>query len=267
MKQRAMKITAFVIALGLILGIGLFANHLMGNPISKALASRTAQRHLESNYSKQGYLLEKITFKNGYYCAYVSSPYANPDRFLLFLEMDGDLHFDTYEVCKKKGCSIQGLYYEMQYKDAVEAILNSKTFPYDCHFGTGDLGWVSITHQESNPSYAIVIDNSLDSHLYTLTDLEKQTGKLILHLRSEEVSVEQFAKILLDVRHIFEETETPFYWIDCILESSSSTAEERLEIMDFPRADIYEEGLTERVRAANEAIRAYHAAQDAENQE
>ena len=47
MKKRVLKVAALVTAIMLIIGVCLFANSLVGNPISKALAKNTAEKYIE----------------------------------------------------------------------------------------------------------------------------------------------------------------------------------------------------------------------------
>ena len=49
MKKKILKIAALVIAIALIIGVCWFANGLVGNPISKSLATRTAEKYIEEN--------------------------------------------------------------------------------------------------------------------------------------------------------------------------------------------------------------------------
>ena len=50
MKKRILKIAALVLAVVLIIGVCLFANSLVGNPISKALAENTAEKYIKEAY-------------------------------------------------------------------------------------------------------------------------------------------------------------------------------------------------------------------------
>ena len=56
-----------------------------------------------------------------------------------------------------------------------------------------------------------------------------------------------------------------FCVIDCVLEYPDS--DERIEVMEFRYADIYEESLTERVETANRAAKDYYDAMDKERAE
>ena len=76
MKKRILKIAALVFAIALIVGVCVFANGLVGNPISKAVATNTAEKHLEETYSDKDFEIERVTFsfKDGYYHAFIYSP-------------------------------------------------------------------------------------------------------------------------------------------------------------------------------------------------
>ena len=45
MKKKVLKVLALILAIVLIIGIGLFANALVGNPVSKFLATKGAEEH------------------------------------------------------------------------------------------------------------------------------------------------------------------------------------------------------------------------------
>ena len=65
----------------------------------------------------------------------------------------------------------------------------------------------------------------------------------------------------------YHEAEVPFYCIDFVLEAPRAEGETesdtRIETMQFRYADIYKEGLEERVEKANEEAIAYNTEQDA----
>ena len=74
--------------------------------------------------------------------------------------------------------------------------------------------------------------------------------------------------ILLGIRKLMDEEDVSFYVIDCVLEypkpeDDGEWKEGRVEVMTFLYDDIYEEGLTERVRASDEKAKAYYARLDA----
>ena len=99
MKKKILKIAAFVLALALIVGVCVFANSLVGNPISKLLATKTAEKYLEENHPGKDYQLDGVTFnfKTICYNAHFSSPSSPDSSFSLMLGMDGKIIHDYYE--------------------------------------------------------------------------------------------------------------------------------------------------------------------------
>ena len=99
MKKKILKKIALITAFILILGLSWLANALLGNPISKMLATNTAKKHLEENYPDTDYYIEKIAFnfKSTNYYAHIKSPTSIDTEFTLYLSMFGELTLDTYE--------------------------------------------------------------------------------------------------------------------------------------------------------------------------
>ena len=62
MKKKILKIAALIIAVALIIGIGVVANALNGNPISKMLVRKAADAYLEEHYPNTDYYIETLGF-------------------------------------------------------------------------------------------------------------------------------------------------------------------------------------------------------------
>ena len=60
MKKKVLKIIALVVAVALIVGVCIFANALVGNPISKWVATNTAEKHLEDSYGEKDFEIELV---------------------------------------------------------------------------------------------------------------------------------------------------------------------------------------------------------------
>ena len=60
MKKRILKLTAFAAALALLAGVLWFSNGLLGNPVSKFLASRAAREYLAGQYPGAYYVAPAI---------------------------------------------------------------------------------------------------------------------------------------------------------------------------------------------------------------
>ena len=61
MKKRVLKISALSLAIVLIVGVCWFANGLVGNPVSKAVARHTAKKHLEATDPTTDYVIDELS--------------------------------------------------------------------------------------------------------------------------------------------------------------------------------------------------------------
>ena len=272
MKKRILKIAAFVFAIALIVGVCVFANALVGNPISKTMATNTAEKHLEENYADKDFEIERVTFsfKDGYYHAFIYSPSSIDSDFTILVDMWGKLRYDTYEDRVLSGVNTADRI-SRDYRAVVDKVLDSQAFPYNEHIGYGDFDFYPRVHLEEYtvPEYALITEDLTLDAFYDVNELGAKHGKLTIYIDDDTVSYERLSEILLDIRRIFDDSGVKFYVIDCVLEyqkneDSSKKQEGRVEVREFLYADIYEEGMVERVKASDEAAKAYYAEQDAE---
>ena len=272
MKKRILKIAAFIFAIALIVGVCVFANALVGNPISKAMATNTAEKHIEENYADKDFEIERVTFsfKDGYYHAFIYSPSSIDSSFTLMIDMWGKLRYNTYEDRVLSGGNTADRI-SRDYRAVVDKVLDSQAFPYNEHIGYGDFDFYPRVHLEeySVPEYALITEDLMLDAFYDVNELGAKHGKLTIYIDDDTVSYERLAEILLDIRKIFDDSGVKFYVIDCVLEyqkneDSSKKQEGRVEVREFLYADIYEDGMVERVKASDEAAKAYYAEQDAE---
>lgn len=272
MKKRILKIAAFVFAIALIVGVCVFANALVGNPISKAMATNTAEKHIEENYADKDFEIERVTFsfKDGYYHAFIYSPSSIDSDFTILVDMWGKLRYDTYEDRVLSGGNTADRI-SRDYRAVVDKVLDSQAFPYNEHIGYGDFDFYPRVHLEeySVPEYALITEDLTLDAFYDVNELGAKHGKLTIYIDDDTVSYERLSEILLDVRSIFDDAGVKFYVVDCVLEyqkneDSSKKKEGRVEVREFLYADIYEDGMVERVKASDEAANAYYDEQDAE---
>ena len=271
MKKRILKIAAFVFAIALIVGVCVFANALVGNPISKAVATNTAEKHLEENYADKDFEIERVTFsfKDGYYHAFVYSPSSIDSEFNILVDMWGKLRYDTYEDRVLSGGNTADRI-SRDYRATVDKVLDSQAFPYNEHIGYGDFDFYPREHLKEHtlPEYALITEDLTLDAFYDVNELGAKHGILTIYIEDNTVTVERLSKILLDIKTIFDNAGVKFYMIDCVLEypkpEDGKRREERVEVMNFLYADIYEDGMVERVKASDEAAREYYDEQDAE---
>ena len=249
----------------------MFANGLVGNPISKAIAKNTAEKHLEENYADKDFEIERVSFsfKDGYYHAFVCSPSSIDSDFTILIDMWGKMRHDTYEDRVLSGGNTAGRI-GSDYRETVDKVLDSQAFPYNAHIGYGDFKFYPREHLEEHsvPEYALITEDLTLDAFYDVNELGAKHGLLTIYIEDNTVTVERLSKILLDIKTIFDNSGVKFYMIDCVLEypklEDGKRREERVEVMNFLYSDIYEEGMVERVKASDEAAKAYYAEQDAE---
>jgi len=273
MKKKVLKIIALVVAIALIVGVCVFANALVGNPISKWVATSTAEKHLEDEYNEKDFEVERVTFsfKDGYYHAFIQSPSSIDSSFTVDIDMWGNLKYDHYEDRVLTGWNTADRI-GRNYREKVDAILDSQTFPYDEHIGYGDIAFIEreFLNNPDVPEYAIVTEELTIDAFYDVNELGSKAGKLTIYLDDDTVSHERLTELILDTRKIFDNAGVKFYCLDFVLEYpkqvDSGKKEGRVEVRNFLYTDIYEEGMLERVKASNDAANAYYQEQDMEKQ-
>lgn len=273
MKKKWLKIAALVVALIIIAGLCWFANALVGNPVSKWLATRTAEKHLEEVYGDTDFEIERIgfNFKDTDYYAHIKSPSSEDSSFSLRIDMLGNLLLDTYESRVLYGGNTQNRLY-MEYRALVDEVLEAPDYPFTSFIAYGDLkvGFRAPDVEVGVPywpeSYVILDKVELDKQ-YDIRELAKTAGYLVIYVEDDIVTVERAAEVLLELKEVFDRKNIPFYAIDFVLEyprkeEGGTIKEGRVNVEGFLRSDIYEEGLTERVRMADEELNAYYEEQD-----
>lgn len=264
MKSRFLKIAALVLAVALIVGVCAFANSLVGNPISKSLANNAAKKYVEQAYNNTDYELTDVSYdmKDGYYHATVSSPSSVDTHFELLINGFGKVKHDYYEYDVLSGWNTAHRI-DKDYRKAVDDFFESNSFPYNAHTGYGELVFVTEEGKSSYnaPDYAITTNNLTIDAYYNANEIGKQSGKLTVYIADEVVSVERMAQILLVIRECFDSAGIGFYAIDCALEYPQEDEDVykygKVEVYEFLYSDIYAEGMTERVEAANSAAQIY----------
>ena len=273
MKKKWMKIAALVAALIIIAGLCWFANALVGNPVSKWLATRTAEKHLEKVYGDTDFVIEKIgfNFKDTDYYAHVISPSSEDSSFSLRIGMWGQLLLDTYESRVLTGNNTQNRLY-MEYRALADTVLEAPDYPFTSFIAYGDLhvGFRPADVElpaDYYPEHYYIIEELVLDKKYDIRELGAKAGYLIVYVEDDIVTVERAAEVLLELKEVFDRRNVPFYAIDFVLEyprkpEGGTTKEGRVEADGFLYTDIYEEGMIERMSAANDAANAYHAEQD-----
>ena len=268
-RARGLGISASLFAVLLTVGACWIINGLVGNPVSYLLAKGGAEKYIAENYYDTDFFVEDIgfSFKDGCYHAKVSSPSSADSYFSVVFGMDGRLVYENYEdSIIRRGNTARRL--ENEYRERVDAVLNSSAFGYDVNIGFGELIFVGRDEaaEYGAPEHAPAREDLMLDGLYDVNALGASAGELTVYIYDSTVSAERLADILLDIKRMFDASGVSFYSIDCVLESQKNKYGEkddaRFEVMDLKYSDIYAEGLVDRVTASNSAAREYYAGQE-----
>jgi hypothetical protein len=270
MKKKVLKVLALILAIVLIIGIALFANSLVGNPVSKFLATKGAEEHLAKNYSDKDFVIEEVTynFKTGGYYARVTSPTSIDSHFSLSFNWLGKLVLDCYDDDVTTGWNT-AMRLEDDYRNAVKAVTESKDFSEKYFIAYGEIPCILSDYpiDEEHPEYALQKEELVIDKIYDIKEVASQHGKLVLYAYDEEVTVERLSELLLEVKNKFDKSGVTFKAVDFVLEPPKAEGEpmmsdEQIQIRNFYYSDIYEDGLVERVKKANQETIEYYAEQD-----
>ena len=277
MKKKGLKMAALVVALLIMAGIGWFANALVGNPVSKWLATRTAERHLQEHYGDTDFVIETVVFnfKDTDYYAYIMSPSSEDSRFSLRIDMVGNLRMDTYESRVLMGGNTADRL-SMEYRALTDEVFEGPYYPFTSFIAYGDLrvgfDTPDVEVEEDLPlaGYVILEELELDKK-YDIRELGAMAGRLVVYVEDEVVTIERAAQVLLELKELFDIENVPFYAIDFVLEyprkpEGGTIKDGQINVEEFLYSDIYEDGLEERLSAANDALNAYYAETDKERE-
>ena len=266
MKKKILKVLALIVAIALIIGIGLFANALVGNPVSKFLATKGAEEHLAKNYGDKDFVVEEVNydFKTDGYYARVTSPTSIDSHFSLSFNWLGKLELDCYDDDVTTGWNT-AMRLEDDYRNAVKAVTESKDFSEKYFIAYGEIPCVLSDYpiDEEHPEYALQKEELVIDKIYDIKEVASQHGKLVLYAYDEEVTHERLAELLLDIKNKFDNSGVTFKAVDFVLEPPKAEGEpmmsdEQIQIKNFYYSDIYEDGLVERVKKANQETIEYY---------
>ncbi|MBR2894286.1 MAG: hypothetical protein IKC03_01330 [Oscillospiraceae bacterium] len=274
MKKRTLKIIAAVTAFVILGGLGWFANAMVGNPVSKMLAARAAEKHLEETYAGADFYIERIaySFKDGSYHAFVKSPTSIDTEFSLSITMLGEIRLDTYEDVLDGFNTARRL--DGEYRALTDTIFENPSFPYGCDIGFGTLEIYpeeALHDPNANdvPAYAINQSMLILDKIYDIRELGRQAGHLIVYVESDTITLEKAVEIMLGIKTIFDDAGVPFVAMDFTLQyplpEEGMRPDGEVSVNGFLYDDIYEDGMIERVEEADRALKAYYAEQDAKN--
>lgn len=249
-----------------------FCFAFFGNPVSKILVTKNAGDYIALNFQDSDYVIESVNydFKTSDYYVSVISPDSTDNHFTLYAGLDGKIVFDTYDsAVLKKWNTAERI--NNAYRDAVDTAFADDGFAYNADISFGDIEFADSDHAQGDdiPDYAIFADTlTLDAD-YDIFDMGSRAGKITLYVCDNDVSAEKAAEILLALKTHMDSQNVSFRAVHFVLESvrdenGNSISDARIETLGFAYADIYADGLSDRITQADKDAKAYYAMQDKE---
>lgn len=256
--RKVLRIIAAVIAFAMIGALLLFANSLLGNPVSYLIVKNNAQKYLVEKYD--GYVLEDVSysFKMGDYLAHASIPRSGDSHFAVYYGWDCAFWGDTYESdITNRGNVRRRL--DMSYRKLVDSVLDSAANPYSMDIDFGELIFEGDedTTKEEGHGFFLPLGELEQDGLYNIAELGEKAGLLNIYVETEkDASPETAAEFLLGIKSLMEKGGATFRAIDLVVRSPNGG----YIVDNFLRSDIYEDGLAERVGKIGMTTEEYNAA-------
>lgn len=268
--KKKMKIIISIISI-VIIGVALFlVNGLFGNPISKSIAQKTAQTHIDKTYPEKDFTIEDVifNFKDGYYHANITSKKSIDSHFDIAIYGE-KVQYDTYEDKVLTGWNTYQRI-DDAYRQMVETVFEDPTFPLtsDIDFGTIELIEDGQTYDYAEADYGLTLDELELDQTYDMKEIAKTKGHIIYYSQDEDVTIEEAAKQLLTIKQILDDKDIPFYAIDFTLEKprtkdGPNKDQTTINVANFLYSDIHEYGLEERIETAHTELTNYYEQEDA----
>ncbi len=248
------------IILGIIMALIIlyFVIAFLWNPVSRLLCKHSAEKYVEQNYP--GYIVEKsgYNFKDGNYYAHIDQPDQLDAQFYIYMDWLGNVTYDNFDFYVASKHNTYNRIY-MEYRDLVRDALENTKYNLTLiggdiyHIGNYELEFGSI----SNPDKVFMPDEEVVAEkLFNYEDLGKDYGAVLVWAEEADVSYENAARIVLDLKESLDKAGVKFYYMDFYLRpprnEDGTVNVEGIQFEGFRYTDIYAEGLEERIKAAKE---------------
>lgn len=269
-RNKPARIVAGLLALCIVAWLFYFAVGLLGNPVSWALASRTAKKHLATHYAGTDYEIDTVSydFKTVGYWAHVNSPTLQDGSFTLHFNMAGQLTHDDYDS-RVTGRGNVARRVRSEFRTLTDSVLKSPAFPYDFTIGYCELEFDWLIDEEPLPN-AISREDLENGRIYDVGAMGTTNGHLVLYLDVDAITPEKAAEILKTAKGLFDSAGIGCYTVDLLLRyppyepGGYQRPEGELRLRGFLYEDIDGEGLLERIEKCRRDTLDYYAAKDAE---
>ncbi len=262
--KRILKTGCLIALIALLCAAAYLFNAFFGNPISAYLAERSARAYLAKHYGQLDVEIMRFgySFKTADYYAQVASPTSVDTHFSVYMRMNGEVRYDTYDSVTSGWNTWRRL--ESEYRARTNALFDAPDFELrnDIAFGSLEIKEESAYEYQPVPFGIELQTLELDGE-YDVNELAAQAGKIVFYMQHEDVSFETAARGMLRLKEILDGEGIPFFAMDFVVrlpreEGQPGSGGPSIHVEDFLYSEIYEDGMVQRVQAAHEALDAFY---------
>lgn len=256
-KSENKKIIAVWIVLGVVfLAILLFFAHaFLGNPISKFLAVKNAEKLLESGKYGEGYEIIEADywFKDDNYHIKAEKPESPDSAFTMYFDMRSNCYSDDFEGrVIQKGNICNRL--SDEYRHLIESVSTAKE-KLDTDIIYGDIAFdddAEFFKLSSEGKVRPVKKSNLNANqVFDLERIGSEAGVIHVNINSSDFSPEHFADTLVQIKDIFDKAGVRFTLVTLLItdneHAEDGTPYPTARLVNYPYVEIYEDGLAQRI--------------------
>lgn len=256
---KALKIGAIFLATAMTVGLIILANLFLGNPVSRLMAYNAGKKYIADNLDGDGYVIESVNYNwkgGGGYSIRLSSDKLIDGSFYLDADMLGRITYDmSYYVTDGINTAYR---LSSEYDDAVNYVVSHTDLPFEVYNVWGRLVFREDIPVDGFPTAFgedITISSLEANRMYNVEEFGEKIGKISFYYVTDVVmTYDDAAEFLLKFKEACDNYGVKFRVVSFI---GSSV---RFEELGYE--DIYEEGLAERIQAAEQMLEAYFAGMD-----
>lgn len=262
-KKKTKKIILICIILIILYLLNIFVKNIYesiyGNEEKRRATYDIAKEYINKKYPDNDYIIEDVYYFNvsAYYIAKVKS-ISSIDTYFEVAFQDDKLIFDNYEhSVQEKYNTYERL--DKTYGRKLNYIESLEDFPFKTDIFYGEI----ILRYEDNtrfdePKFGLDKSTLEIDKKYDIRQIAKTSGKITINLQSKEISYQESAKFLLQIKKYLDEKDLPFYAINFSLEKKQDKNNpQNIRIVNFLYSDIYEQDLPSRIEKADKDYKAF----------
>lgn len=239
--NKGLRILAAIVGITLIIFVLILTMGFTGNPISKVLATRSANNYIEDNYSDLGLTRDETVFefKHGYYIVKYFKENSKDIHFGIETDYLGRVTLDGYDsaVLSKWNTRMR---LNDEFNAHIDKLLRAN-LDYDYYMINVD----NLNDENSENLSELEIDMVFDFQNISLDHY------LTIYIYEEDRSWERLEEVILEVDELMEKNNLNISRYSIVLEGArddESTMGEILGVFEFPKGYMESVNLLEKIK-------------------